>query len=214
MPKNGPERILDLCIRTGPFGDRLGEKPEGLTLQQFKDAPDGLLFGHAKPQGAAAITTPSGKIELMHSHFINDLPRLEQAINTHDNKALLLVSRRHLGSMNSWMHNIDKLVRGKERCTLQIHPSDAKAANIAAGDHVIVSSVSGQVTAIAELIDDIRQGIVCLPHGWGHQESEHLHIAKQHPGVNINQLSPGSMVDEASGNAVLNGIPVTLKKTA
>ncbi|MFA7553490.1 MAG: molybdopterin-dependent oxidoreductase [Spongiibacteraceae bacterium] len=214
MPQNGPERILDLCIRTGPFGDRLGENPNGLTLQHFKDAPDGLLFGHAKPQGAAAISTPSGKIELVHSHFINDLPRLNRAIDEQDGTGLLLVSRRHLGSMNSWMHNIDKLVRGKERCTLQMHPLDATAAAVSDGDQVVVASESGRVTATVEITNKIRQGIVCLPHGWGHHSSEHLHVAQQHPGVNINQLSPGRMVDEASGNAVLNGIPITLEKIA
>ncbi|MCK9563241.1 MAG: molybdopterin-dependent oxidoreductase [Bacteroidales bacterium] len=212
LPERGPERILDLCIRTGPFGDRFGENPQGLNLQTFKDNPDGLLLGHAKPQGAAAITTPSGRIELAHPHIVGDLPRLEADMATADT-SLLLVSRRHLGSMNSWMHNIDKLVRGKDRCTLQIHPSDALNANLESGDHVRVKSAGGEVQASVEITGDIRPGIVSLPHGWGHREvRSKLRVARQHAGTNINVLSPAPLVDEASGNAVLNGIPVTVEK--
>lgn len=215
LPERGPERVLDLCIRTGPFGDRLGEKPDGINLKTFKDNPDGLLFGHAKQQGAAAISTPSGKIELAHPHIVGDIPRLEQAIASHQPEQMVLVSRRQLGSMNSWMHNIDKLVRGKERCTLQIHPEDALLASLAQGDAVVVSSESGEVTAQTEITADIRPGTVCLPHGWGHRhQGAKLSVASKHPGVNINLLSPGPLVDKPSGNGVLNGIPVTLKKAA
>lgn len=213
-PERGPERILDLCIRTGPFGDRFGEKPDGLTLQHFKDEPNGILLGHATPQGAAAIRTPSGKIEMAHPHFLADVPRLEAAL-AEASEGLLLVSRRHLGSLNSWMHNIDKLVRGKDRCTLQMHPEDAAGAALADGDRVTVASASGEVEAHVEITTDIRQGIVCLPHGWGHRQPQsRLRVARAHPGTNINLLSPGPMVDEASGNAVLNGIPVTVSKIA
>ncbi|MAT50522.1 MAG: molybdopterin dinucleotide-binding protein [Porticoccaceae bacterium] len=211
-PQRGAERILDLCIRTGPFGDKMGSNPDGLSLQSFKDNPDGIIIGHAEPQGADAITTPSGKIEMAHPHILADLPRLEAAIDDTDN-SLLLVSRRHLGSMNSWMHNVDKLVRGKDRCTLQIHPDDAERHGLAVGDRVAVESESGRITASVEITDDIRPGIVCLPHGWGHnQPQSQLQVARRHPGVNINILSPGRMIDEPSGNAVLNGIPVHLEK--
>src|SRR5690606_15304321 len=134
------------CIRTGPFGDRFGEKPDGLTLQHFKDEPNGILLGHATPQGAAAIRTPSGKIEMAHPHFLADVPRLEAAL-AEASEGLLLASRRHLGSLNSWMHNIDKLVRGKDRCTLQMHPEDAAGAALADGDRVTVASASGEVEA-------------------------------------------------------------------
>lgn len=214
LPERGPERVLDLCIRTGPFGDRFGANPEGLNLQTFKDKPDGLLLGHARVQGAAAITTPSGKIEMAHPHIVGDLPRLEADMALQD-KRLMLVSRRHLGSMNSWMHNIDKLVRGKDRCTLQIHPGDADDADLSNGDRVRVESASGAVEARVEITGDIRPGIVCLPHGWGHCEARSkLRVASRHGGANINVLSPGPLVDEASGNAVLNGIPVTVAKIA
>lgn len=212
LPDRGPERILDLCIRSGPFGDRFGENPQGLNLQTFKDHPQGLLLGHAPAQGAKALTTPSGRIELAHPHIVGDLPRLEADMASQP-PPLMLVSRRHLRSMNSFMHNIDKLVRGKDLCTLQMHPSDALKAHLENGDSVKIRSASGEVVARMEISEDIRPGIVCLPHGWGHLEvRSKLKVAQQHAGVNINVLSPGPLVDEASGNAVLNGIAVTVTK--
>ena len=212
LPVRGGARILDLCIRTGPFGDRFGEKPDGLKLQSFIDAPDGIILGQAGPQGAAAIKTPSGKIELAPPHILGDVPRLEHAM-TQAAPALVLVSRRHLRSLNSWMHNVDTLVRGKDRCTLHLHTEDALRLGIEAGDIVEVASVSGAVRVAVELTTDIRPGVVSMPHGWGHgAPGTRINVAAGRAGVNINLLSPGPFVDAASGNAVLNGIPVTLRK--
>lgn len=208
LPSHGAERILDLCIRTGPFGDRFGERPEGLNLQAFKDQPDGIGLGHAPSQGAAAFTTPSGRLELAPAHMLGDLPRLEQAMVA-PAPCLVLVSRRQLRSLNSWMHNVEVLVKGRDRCTLQIHVDDARRLGIADADLVRVQSESGALEVPAEPTTDIRPGVVSLPHGWGHgQPGTRQHTAAEHAGVNINLLSPARLVDAASGNAVLNGIPV------
>lgn len=211
LPDRGPERVLDLCIRSGPLGDRFGENPGGLTLDDFKKNPDGVLLGPAVSKGGASILTPSGKIELSHPHFLDDLARLEAAMRD-EVPSLLLVSRRQLRSLNSWMHNLHTLVKGKERCTLQIHPRDAEPLGIAQGDMVMVEGPEGQAAAPAEITEDIRQGVVCLPHGWGHdRDGLRMAIAAAHPGYNINQISPAGMVDPASGNAVCNGIPVSVR---
>lgn len=213
-PERGGARILDLCIRTGPYGDRFGLKPEGLTLQSFIDQPDGIMLGAAGPQGSRAVTTPSGRIELAPPHMLGDVPRLEQAMAAAA-PPLVLVSRRHLRSMNSWMHNVDTLVRGKDRCTLHMHTQDALRLGIGAGDTVDVASVSGAVQVAVELTDDIRPGVVSLPHGWGHgAPGTRTSVAASHAGVNFNLLSPGPLVDAASGNAVLNGIPVQVSRRA
>ena len=146
--------------------------------------------------------------------MLADVPRLQAAM-AEPVPDWVLVSRRQLRSLNSWMHNVDTLVRGKERCTLQLHVDDAARLGIAAGDLVEVRSASGVVQAPAEPVADIRPGVVCLPHGWGHGlPGTRLQTAAAHPGVNINLLSPGPLVDEASGNAVLNGIPVQLRRVA
>lgn len=213
-PRRGAERILDLCIRTGPFGDRYGENPQGLSLEDFRDDPDGRVLGTAGPQGAAAIRTPSGRIELAPPHILADLARLDAAMAAPP-PDLVLVSRRHLRSLNSWMHNVDTLVRGKERCTLQIHPDDAARLGIVAGASVEVANASGRLQVAAELTADIRPGVVSLPHGWGHgAPGTRTGVAAAHPGINTNLLSPGPLVDAASGNAVLNGIPVCVSPLA
>src|SRR5690606_1328560 len=136
----GPERILDLAIRTGPFGDRYGEIADGLTLQSFKDAPHGIDLGHAPEHTVSQVLkTESGKIELAPEHILMDLPRPEAAIAA-QYPELVLVSRRHLASMNSWMHNVDTLMRGRDRCTVLIHSDDAQRIGIASGDLVKVTS--------------------------------------------------------------------------
>jgi anaerobic selenocysteine-containing dehydrogenase len=211
-PTPGPERILDLAIRIGPFGDRFGDRPGGATLDTFKAEPHGILFGTAQPQIREVLRTRSGKIELAPEHLLNDIPRLRAAMDEAKPQTLL-VSRRHLNSMNSWMHNIEVLVKGPERCALLIHPRDAEQIGVNDGDMVQVATAEGSVAVIAEVTDGIRPGVVSLPHGWGHDLSgSRLHVASRRPGINSNRLSPGSLVDEASGNAVVNGIPVTIAK--
>ncbi len=213
-PNRGPERILDLAIRSGPFGDRYGAVAGGMSLDDFRDLPNGRLIGPVTPQAHKGFHTPSGRIELAPAHILADVPRLETAIAA-PSPELVLVSRRHLRSMNSWLHNVDTLVKGKERCTLQIHPDDASRRGIGAGDQVAITSASGEIEVQAELNADLRPGVVSMPHGWGHRDpATRLGIARQHPGANTNVLSPGELVDAASGNAVLNGIEVSIRKIA
>ena len=211
LPDRGAERILDLCIRSGPFGDRFGDRPGGLTLAHFKDQPDGILIGPAQPQGQAAITTPSGKVELAHPHFLADLGRLEQALEEAV-PDLVLVSRRQLRSLNSWMHNLATLVKGKPRCTLQMHVADAERLSVTSGQNVRITSSGGSITAPVETTSKIRPGVVSLPHGWGHGRREtRINTAKRHAGSNFNVLAPADLLDSASGNAVVNGIPVRVE---
>lgn len=212
LPHRGPERILDLAIRAGPFGDRFGAVPGGLTLDSFRDKPDGLLIGQAISRAHEGFETASGKIEIAPALILSDIPRLKQAL-TADDSSLLLVSRRHLRSLNSWMHNIDTLVKGKERCTLQMHSADAAAHGLADGDFVTLTSASGEIQVPLEVDDNIRRGVVSMPHGWGHSDPQtRLLIARAHAGSNSNVLSPGPLVDAISGNAVLNGIPVQVRR--
>jgi len=213
-PTPGPERILDLAIRVGPFGDRYGERAGGVTLETFKAEPHGIILGAAQPQIRDVLRTRSGKIELAPEHLLNDIPRLRAAM-AERRPQTLLVSRRHLNSMNSWMHNIEVLVKGPERCTLFIHPRDAQRIGVNDGELVRVTTSEGTVEVAAEITDGIRPGVVSLPHGWGHDlAGSRLRVASRRPGINSNRLNPGKLVDEASGNAVVNGVPVTVTKAA
>ena len=126
----------------------------------------------------------------------------------------MLVGRRHLRSNNSWMHNVEVLVKGKDRCTLHLHPDDAAPLGLADGDLAEVTSPVGCLEVPVEITRDIMPGVVSLPHGWGHhQPGTRLSAAGRHPGVNANLLTDPAAIDPLSGNAVLNGVPVTVKVT-
>jgi anaerobic selenocysteine-containing dehydrogenase len=206
----GPERLLDLTLRTGAFGDRYGERPGGLTLERLEESPHGINFGPMVPGLPGVLDTPEHKIRLAPEYLTSDLPRLAARLEREPDE-LLLVSRRNLRSNNSWMHNVPALMKGKDRCTLLIHPSDADSRSITNGDHVTVKSESGQIVVPAEVTDAIKPGVVSMPHGWGHGlPGTRTAVASAMPGVNTNILSPPHFVDELSGNGALNGIPVTV----
>jgi anaerobic selenocysteine-containing dehydrogenase len=206
--RGGPERMLDFLLRTGPYGDGYGQRPDGLTLQRLRESPHGVDLGPLEPRFPADLNTPSGKVELAPPELLADVDRLEDALSRSPNGGLVLIGRRDVRSNNSWMHNVDVLVRGKDRCTLQINPADAARIGLSPGDRAKVSSAAGAVLVVVEPTEDIMVGVVSLPHGWGHDlEGSALSVAAARPGVNSNRLSTGEM-DPMSGNAVLNGIPV------
>ena len=204
----GPKRMLDFAIRTGPWGDRYGANPGGLTLEKIAAEPNGIDMGPLEPRLPGLLKTKSGKIELAPRYITADVPRLRQRLARRD-EGLVLVSRRHLRSNNSWMHNVSSLVTGKDRCTLLVHPDDARAAGLVDGKRAKITSQVGSIVAPVEVTDEMRPGVVCLPHGWGHDKpGARLAVASEHAGVCNNVLAPGELVDVLSGNAIVNGIPV------
>ncbi|HVQ84290.1 MAG TPA: molybdopterin dinucleotide binding domain-containing protein, partial [Mycobacterium sp.] len=206
----GPERILDLTLRTGPFGDRYGESPGGLTLAMLKANSNGIDFGPMVPQLPDVLGTPDKKIRLAPPYLLDDLPRLAARMER-SAEPLVLVSRRHLRSNNTWLHNVPALMKGKDRCTLLIHPDDAARCGVADGDVATVKSASGEIKVPVEVTDAIKPGVVSMPHGWGHgKPGTRMAVANGSPGANTNVLSPPMFIDEPSGNGALNGIPVTV----
>ncbi|MBE4736437.1 MULTISPECIES: molybdopterin oxidoreductase family protein [Streptomyces] len=208
----GPERRLDMMLRLGPYGEGFGANPDGLTLAKLLAHPHGIDLGPLKPRLPQPLKTVSGRIELLPGPIVDDLPRLRTALRERPD-GLVLIGRRHLRSNNSWLHNIPALTGGTNRCTLHIHPDDADRLGLADGDAVRIKGAGGEVTAPAEVTDVVRQGVVSLPHGWGHDRpGTRMSHAAVDPGVNVNQLLDGSLLDPLSGNAVLNGIPVELSR--
>ncbi|MFD4528011.1 molybdopterin oxidoreductase family protein [Streptomyces sp. NPDC058470] len=207
---NGPERRLDMMLRLGPYGDGFGVRPDGLNLEKLLAQPHGIDLGPLRSRLPGPLKTRSGKIELLPTPIADDLPRLREALRERPS-ALVLVGRRHLRSNNSWMHNLPALTGGTNRCTLHIHPEDAEHLGIGDGSTVRVKGAGGEVTAPAEVTDTVRRGVVSLPHGWGHDRpGTRLSHAALNPGVNVNQLLDGTLLDPLSGTAVLNGVPVEL----
>lgn len=206
----GPERMLDLTLRTGPFGDQYGKNPGGLTLDLLKANPNGIDFGPMVPQLPDILGTADKKIRLAPQYLLDDLPRLAARVER-PAEPLVLVSRRHLRSNNSWLHNVPALMKGKDRCTLLIHPDDAARCGFTDDDVVTVKSEAGEIKVPVEVTESIKPGVVSMPHGWGHgKPGTRMSVANGSPGANTNVLSPPTFVDEPSGNGVLNGIPVTI----
>jgi anaerobic selenocysteine-containing dehydrogenase len=203
-PRTGTARLIDLLLRTGPYD---------LTLADLEARPHGVDLGPLQPRLPEILRTPSGRIELAPDALVADLARLHDAASAFaaDPGQLVLIGRRHLRSNNSWMHNLPMLVRGPERCTLHVHPDDAVRLALADGAPATVRSRVGELTATVEVTEDIRPGVVSLPHGWGHDvDGVEQDVARAHAGVNSNVLTDEAVIEPLTGTAVLNGIPVTL----
>jgi anaerobic selenocysteine-containing dehydrogenase len=210
--RRGPERILDLMLRTGPYGDGFGADRSGLSLRVLEATPHGVDLGPLQPRIPEVLRTPTGKVELAPEPIVDDVARLRSSLARGQNGEMVLVGRRDLRSNNSWMHNLDVLVKGKERCTLHLHPADADRLSLADGDTACVRSRSGEVAVTVEVTDAIMPGVVSIPHGWGHGvDGADLAVAAKRPGVNSNVLADAELYDPLSGNAVLNGIPVRVE---
>jgi anaerobic selenocysteine-containing dehydrogenase len=210
-PRRGPERALDFMLRSGPYGDGFGADPDGLSLDLLERNPHGIDLGPLQPRLPDVLRTASGKVELAPEPIVADLERLRAALGRERNGGMVLIGRRQLRSNNSWMHNLPALVKGKESCTLHVHPDDAERLGLEDGGSARVSSAAGSVEAPVELTDAIMPGVVSMPHGWGHDApGVRMEVASAHAGVNSNVLADESFVDPLSGNAVLNGIPVEI----
>jgi anaerobic selenocysteine-containing dehydrogenase len=213
--RRGPERLLDLMLRAGPYGDAFGERPDGLTLEKLEAAPHGIDLGPLEPRVPEVLRTPSGKIELAPEPIVGDVERLRAALARETNGGMVLIGRRQLRSNNSWMHNLEPLVRGKERCTAHVHPDDAERLGLEDGERACVRSRSGEIEVPVEITDAVMPGVVSIPHGWGHDvDGVRMRVASAHAGSNSNVLADETLVDPLSGNAVLNGIPVELAPVA
>ncbi|MBT8114831.1 MAG: molybdopterin-dependent oxidoreductase [Arenicella sp.] len=209
-PLPAPDIVVDMGIQEDVYG--YAENPQtALTLEKIKQYPHGMDLGPLKPGITARICRENGKINLAPHFYLEDLPRLLNASSELDSGQLLLIGRRHVRSNNSWMHNYHRLVKGKPRWQLMMHPDDLADRQIKDASEVTIKSRVGEVTTTVVATDEVMRGVVSLPHGWGHQkQGVRLHIASQQQGVNCNELTDDKLLDQLSGNAALNGVPVTV----
>jgi len=211
--ERGPERIVDLMLRAGPYGDRFEAGRDGLSLAKLREAEHGIDLGPLEPRLPEVLGTASGLVELAPELVVSDLPRLRERLReltAPAEGAMLLIGRRHLRSNNSWMGNLHALAKGRDRCTLLVHPDDARRLGLAAGGRARVRSRVGEVEAPVAVSDEVMPGVVSLPHGFGHDApGARLRVAREHAGVCSNLLTDEECLD-VSGNGVLNGIPVDI----
>jgi anaerobic selenocysteine-containing dehydrogenase len=201
----GERRLLDLLLRLGPHR---------LSLRALEKSPNGVDLGPLQPRLPERLQTPGKRLQLAPDVFLQDVPRLEAWLDGARGKdGLVLIGRRQLRSNNSWMHNSLRLVKGPAECVILLHPKDAAARGVRDGDRVVVRSRVGSIELPAAVTEDLRPGVVSLPHGWGHARPDvALRVAAAHAGASLNDLTDEQSVDALSGNASFTGVAVTVAK--
>ncbi|MBK8254092.1 MAG: molybdopterin-dependent oxidoreductase [Polyangiaceae bacterium] len=208
----GPARILDLGLRMGPHGGKLSPFVGGASLHHLRKNPHGVDFGPLEPCLPERLPSKDKKIQLAPKLFVAHVPRAAIALDKQPSSELLLVGRRELRSNNSWMHNSAKLMKGQPRFTLQMHPNDAQKRHLKTGDKARITSRVGSVEAPVEVTADMMPGVVSLPHGYGHNRSGvQLSVAQKHAFESANDITDETFLDPVSGNAALNGVPVSVE---
>ena len=214
-----PEQILDHGLKTGPYAEGFHEYNSGepvkydepLSLDVLKRYPHGLDLGPMRESFPGYLFTADKNLHLTPPELVADLSRAMAELRGAEQGELMLIGRRDLRTNNSWMHNSERLVKGKDRCALLVHPSDAERLGLASGKQARIMSRTGELLVSVQVSEDIMPGVVCLPHGWGHdREGVSLRVAQSKPGINVNDITDDQVVDVLSGNAVLNGIPVSV----
>lgn len=210
LPAFDPTMILDMGLRAGPYGAVQGHEA-ALDFAKVKANPHGIDFGPHQPRFPERIYHQDKKIHCAPEPLLKDMSRLlAREQSTAD--SLLLIGRRHVRSNNSWMHNYPRLVKGKPRHQLFVHPDDAAPLKLKDGGRARISSRVGSVETEVLISDEVMPGVVSLPHGWGHRRpGVKMAIAESQPGVSVNDLTDDHFLDALSGNAALNGLPVKVE---
>ncbi len=206
-----PEMILDYMMQNGPY------KEKEISIKKLKENPHGIDLGALQSCLPHLLFTKDKKITLAPDSLLKDLKRLHDKYNSWKNEnnkdyPYFLIGRRHLRSNNSWMHNSSRLVKGKNRCTLLINTNDANKLNLTNRQKVSVSSNVGSINIQLETSDEMMEGVVSIPHGWGHHyENIKMDISKNNAGVSINDLTDTNKIDELTGNADFSGTRVRIR---
>lgn len=198
-----PERMLDILLKRGPYKNEL-------SIKKLKKNPHGIDLGVLKSQMPESLYHKDKKIDLFPSEIKVDLHRVKQKLDSFQLHDFLLIGRRQLRTCNSWLHNSQRLLKNNS-CHLFMHPKDAEKLGLNGNNTIKVTSQVGQVVVPFETTEEIMQGVVSLPHGWGHKGNIKLDVASTSPGTNINELTDDNFVDQLTGNAAVNGVPVKLE---
>jgi anaerobic selenocysteine-containing dehydrogenase len=191
-----------------------GAAVHGLSMAALKDAEHGIDFGPLAPSLYARLETADGRIDCAPAPMLADVARLRASLAETAPAPFRLIGRRHLRSNNSWMHNSQRLIKGKPRDQLMMHPDDLAMLGIADGQLVEVRARAGSVRIAVQATDTVMRGVVSLPHGFGHNRpGTRLGLAEQNAGVSYNDLTDATAVDAISGNAALNGVGVEIFAT-
>ena len=211
VPRHAPHQLVDAALRAGPYGN---DSEWQLSIDTLKANPSGVDLGALEPSCPERLKTPGKRVRLSIPEVLNDIARFVEATDN-DDAPYRLIGRRHVRDNNSWMHNSHRLMKGKARCQLLIHPDDAEREGWDNGTTVTIQSRVGSVESEIKLSDEMMPGVVSLPHGYGHGlAGTRSRVANEHAGVSCNDITDEHFIDQLSGNAAVNGVPVTLQERA
>ncbi len=204
-PASPPHELIDYALKAGPYGEE-----KNMSIDTLKASPSGIDLGPLAPSCPQRIQRPDNMINCAPQLLLDDMQRLQDWV-LQGHESLRLIGRRHVRSNNSWLHNSHRLVKGKPRCQLWIHPLDVQSLNFKNGEFAHLESRVGRVEVELLVTEDIMPGTVSLPHGWGHDRSGvQMRVAQAHAGVSVNDVTDETLLDQLSGNTAVNGVPVTL----
>jgi anaerobic selenocysteine-containing dehydrogenase len=206
QPAVAPQDIIEMGLQMGAHG------AAGLSLEKLRQHPSGIDLGPVQSQLPERLATPEKTIRCDIPQAMADLHRLFDEFQRPDSSELRLIGRRHVRSNNSWMHNYHRLMKGRDRCTLMMHPEDMASQGITPGARATLASRVGSVEVAVEASGDMMPGVVSLPHGFGHsRQGVRMQTATTHAGVSCNDVTDEQYLDVLSGNAAVNGVPVTVR---
>jgi anaerobic selenocysteine-containing dehydrogenase len=184
-----------------------------MTLKELERHPHGVDLGPLRPRLREVIATRDRALDVFPDVLAKDLARLEETLEAGAPAGLSLVGRRTLRSMNSWLNNSRRMVKGPARCTLKMAPSDASALGLDGARTVEISSRVGSIRTSLEVSDEMMPGVVSLPHGWGHDRpGTQLSVAQRNAGASVNDITDERLYDHVSGTSVVDGVPVTVAR--
>jgi anaerobic selenocysteine-containing dehydrogenase len=211
MPTYPPDRMVDAALKSGPYGEHTDWQ---LSIDKLKAHPSGIDLGPLEPSCPERLQTPNQRIQLAIPEVLADIERFVKDTDVAGDH-YRLIGRRHVRDNNSWMHNHHRLMKGKPRCQLLMHPDDVAKEGWQSGMVVTIESRVGAIDAELAASDEMMPGVVSLPHGYGHGlAGTRGEVASRHAGVSCNDITDEQFVDQLSGNAAVNGVSVRLSAAA
>jgi formate dehydrogenase len=189
-------------------------------LHALETADRGIMlkppeFG--KLRNASKLWGDRLKVRMAPHDLLREAWKLDAMVSLREAEGgeFLLIGKRERHTHNTWVHNADGLLKEETTNYLYMNPDDAAGKGIEEGDRVSVRSLEGERLEVpCRITSDMMQGVVALPHGWGHRYAAGWRRANKRPGVNVNRLATDSVwkLEPIAGMSWLNGIPVHVRK--